>query len=137
MNYFKIEQRGIIKFLTLEGVASEQIFERLQKVYREETFSLSQVEHWATETNDDRRRRRTKLTMLLRDTDVMADVLGFFTRKEIALQLARVNRQFSALCNCWCQPETDNDPEDAEANSVSERVKQRKRKPGQGSKSKR
>ena len=105
MNYLKIfEQRGIIKFLTLEGVSSEQIFERLQKVYREETFSLSQVEFWAAETH---RNHRTKLAMngLLRNTDVMADVLAFLTRRELALQLARVNAAFSDLCNCWCQPE--------------------------------
>ena len=50
--------------------------------------------------------RRSKVAAaLLRNTDVMADVLGFLPRKIIALQLACVNRQFSALCNCWCQPE--------------------------------
>ena len=50
-----------------------------------------------------------KLTMtrLLQNTDVMADVLGFLTRKVIALQLASVNGAFSALCSCWCQPEEE------------------------------
>ena len=38
------------------------------------------------------------MTALLRDnTDVMADVLGFLTRRELALQLASVNIAFSAL----------------------------------------
>ena len=63
--------------------------EYLQNVYRKEaTISLSQVEYWATETIDERRRRRLKLTALLRDTDVMADVLGYLPRKVIALRLA-------------------------------------------------
>ena len=53
-----------------------------------------------------RKMETVKLTMnrLLRDTDVMADVLGFLPRREIALRLANVNVAFSALCNCWCQP---------------------------------
>ena len=44
---------------------------------------------------------------LLPSADVMADVLGFLTRKMIALQLARVNRRLSALCSCWCRPEKE------------------------------
>jgi len=122
----KIRQRTIIEFLTLEGVAPEQIWERLQRVYQDEVLSSSQVEYWATETNADRSRRRTKLAMtaLLRDTDVMADVLGFLPRKMIALQLTRVNRRFSTLCNCWCREEEGNGQQ------------QRKRKWNQGSKSK-
>jgi len=53
------------------------------------------------------------MAALLRDTDVMADVLAFLPRKVIALRLARVNVAFSALCHCWCQPEEEeeNDPE--------------------------
>ena len=107
MKDWKIEQRVIVRFLTLEGVSPEQILERLLKVYREEAVPSDQVEYWATETH---RNNRTKLAMtaLLRDTDVMADVLGFLARRELALQLARINRQFSALCNCWClQPEEE------------------------------
>ena len=74
-----------------------------------------------------------KLTMsgLLQNTDTMADVLGFLTRREIALQLASVNVAFSALCHCWCQP-----MEEVEAASVGQRVKQRKRKFNQGLKCK-
>ena len=102
----KIRQRSMIKFFTLEGDAPEQILEHLQKVYREDALSLDQVEYWAMETNDERR-RETKLAInaLVRNTDVMADVLAFLPRKVIANQLAHVNRQFSALCNCWCQPD--------------------------------
>ena len=141
MDYFKIEQQGIIKFLTLERVAPEQILEHLYKVYRKETLTLSQVEYWATETNDERR-RETKLAInaLVRNTDVMADVLAFLPRKVIALRLARVNRQFSALCNCWCQPEEEEEKayDDAAAavpaSSVIESVQQRKL--NQGSKGK-
>ena len=71
MEDVKIEQRSVIRFLTLEGVAPKRILKRLQKVYREEALSsLEQVEYWATETNDDRRRRRTT-TMQLRSTNVI------------------------------------------------------------------
>ena len=52
---------------------------------------------------------RLTMAALLRNTDVMADVLGFLPRKVIALRLACVNRRFSALCNCWCQPEVEED----------------------------
>ena len=49
---------------------------------------------------------------LLRNTDVMADVLGFLARRELALQLASVSIVFSTLCNCWCQEqETEADQE--------------------------
>ena len=49
------------------------------------------------------------MARLLRDTDVMADVLAFLPRKVIALQLASVNVAFSALCNCWCISQEDED----------------------------
>jgi len=64
-----IEQQTIIKFLTLEGVAPMQILERLQKVYRKETLSLSQVEYWAMEANDDR--PELAMTMRLRSAEVI------------------------------------------------------------------
>ena len=47
------------------------------------------------------------MAALLRDVDVMVDVLGFLTRREIAFQLASVNVAFSALCNCSCQQEEE------------------------------
>ena len=125
--------------MTLEGVASEQILERLQKIYREETVSSDQVEYWAraTETNDDR--RHSEMTALLPSVDVMADVLAFLTRHEIALQLASVNRRFSSLCHYWCQPEEEKADDDAAAavpaSSAIENVQQQ-RKLNQGSKSK-
>ena len=93
-----------------------------------------------------------KLTMpgLLRNIDIMADVLCFLTRRELALQLAGVNRRFSALCNCWCQEQEDEKKageDDAEAASVDdasaavvpapsayENAQQRKRKWDHGSK---
>ena len=59
-------------------------------------------------TNDgDCRRtdRPASMTMLLGDVYLMADVLGFLARRELALQLASVSVAFSALCNCWCQEE--------------------------------
>ena len=89
---------------------------------------------------------KPKMNALLRDTDVMADVLGFLTRKMIALQLASFNRQFAALCHCWCQPEeeavAENDAAsvgDASAlampaSSATENGQKRKRKLNQGSK---
>ena len=129
MEEVNIQQRAIIRFLTLEGVTTKQILERLQKVYCEEALSSDQVEYWATETND-AWRSRTKLAMaaLLRNTDVMADVLAFLPRRGIALQLARVNRQFSALCNCSCsQPEKE---EAVPTPSAFENVEQRKRNQG-------
>jgi len=52
------------------------------------------------------------MAMMLRDTDVMADVLGFFTRREIVNQLAGVNVAFSDLCNCWCQLEEEEEKVD-------------------------
>jgi len=120
MEEVKIVQRGIIRFLTLEGVVPEQILKRLQKVYREETLPSSQVEYFAREMIVER--RRFPLPMLVRNTDVMADVLGFLPRREIALRLACVNRRFSALCNCWCRQEADGkaDENDVEAKSVSD-----------------
>ena len=57
--------------------------------------------------------------LLWDNTDVMADVLGFMTRRENALQLAAVSVVFSALCNCWCQPEEEND-DDEKAASVGD-----------------
>ena len=78
-----------------------------------------------------------KLTMtaLLRDTDVMADVLAFLPRKMIALQLARVNRRFSALCNCWCQPKEEA-AENDDGGSFKNGQQHRKRNRNQVSKSK-
>ena len=149
MEDVKMQQRTVIRFLTLEGAAPNQILERLQKVYREEALPSDQVEYWATEFNDER--RRFPLPMLLRNTDVMADVLGFLPRKVIALKLAAVNVAFSTLCNCWCQMEkekADDDGCDAETASVGDKSavpaspafengqQQRKRKLDRGSKSK-
>ena len=78
------------------------------------------------ETNVERRRRKKlAMTALLRDTDVMADVLGFLTRRKIALRLARVNRRFSALCNCWCQPEEETDDSGSFKNGQQRKRKRR------------
>ena len=92
--------------------------------------------------------QRLKQTALLRNTDVMADVLGFLERKVIALRLASVSVAFSALCNCWCQPEEEEEQNDVEAYEASvedvptalsvpdENEQQQKRKWDQVSKSK-
>ena len=111
MEDLKIEQRGIIKFLTLDGVASEQIWERLQKVYREETVSSSQVEHWATETTDDRCRNTVTILSnleiaarhsemvpqtFLPSSDVMANVLAF-----LSAQSDRAHRIASRCAGQW------------------------------------
>ena len=91
---------------------------------------------------DDRHcRLPDRRSALVRNTDVMADVLAFLPRKMIALRLAVVNVAFSALCNCWCQPE-EVEADEADAESVDSALsafgngQQRKRKWSQGSKSK-
>ena len=74
------------------------------------------------------------MAVLLRESDEMADVLGFFTRREIARQLASVSGAFSALCNCWCrQPETVTGTGSG-ITTAFENGQQRKRKWNQGSK---
>ena len=62
-----------------------------------------------------------KLTMirLVWNTDVMVDVLNFLTRRELALQLAGVNRRFSTLCNCWCQEQKEEAKNNADAEAAS------------------
>ena len=64
MEDVKIVQRGIVRFLTLEGVAPKRILKRLQKVYQEEALNSSQVECWATETNDRRGRCHPDLKLI-------------------------------------------------------------------------
>lgn len=50
MSEFQIQQRAVIRFLTLEGVPPLQILNRLQGVYHGETLSLTQVRFWVNET---------------------------------------------------------------------------------------
>ena len=43
----KIEQRAVIKFLTLEGIAAKEIHERMAKVYKDNGPSYDVVKDWA------------------------------------------------------------------------------------------
>ena len=47
MDEMKIQQRSVIRFLTLEGVPPFQILQRLQEVYHGEALSKTQVYFWS------------------------------------------------------------------------------------------
>ena len=49
INDARFKQRAVIEFLFLEGVACKEIHERLQKIYKEEALSYSQVKKWVAD----------------------------------------------------------------------------------------
>ena len=51
MDELKIQQRSVIRFLTLEGSAPQEIHNRLQEVFHGSALSYAQVKFWAAETN--------------------------------------------------------------------------------------
>ena len=54
MDELKIQQRSVIRFLTLEGVPPLQTLQRLQDIYHGEALSKTQVYFWSAETKQDR-----------------------------------------------------------------------------------
>ena len=70
MDFFKIEYRSVIKFLTLEKATPQEIFERLKAVYGEVSPSYTTVRRWAqmfklgrtTIIDDDRSGRPIEIT---------------------------------------------------------------------------
>jgi histone-lysine N-methyltransferase SETMAR len=50
MEDLKIQQRSVVRFLTLEGQTPKDIHPRLQNVYGQEALSRTQVYFWAAET---------------------------------------------------------------------------------------
>jgi hypothetical protein len=55
MEELKIQQRSVIRFLTLENQAPKDIHLRLQNVFGQEALSYTQVKFWAAETNRGRK----------------------------------------------------------------------------------
>lgn len=51
MDELKMQQRSVIRFLTLEGSAPQEIHNRLQEVFHGSALSYTQVKFWAAETN--------------------------------------------------------------------------------------
>ena len=50
MDELKIQQRSVIRFLTLGGVPPLKILQRLQEVYHGEALAKTQVYFWSAET---------------------------------------------------------------------------------------
>ena len=50
MSDLKLQQRAVVRFLSLEGVPPHQILDRLQEVYHGEALSKASVYFWVNET---------------------------------------------------------------------------------------
>ena len=82
MDELKIQQRSVIRFLTLEGVPPLQILQRLQEVYHGEVLSKTQVYFWSAETKrgresvlDEDRSGRPKTATNLEDIEAVRKLM--------------------------------------------------------------